>query len=279
MFTVNRMLKKNEVAAVLAAGVSAHRMLLPIFAGGALLTVAMFAVRELLEVGIADNRDHLLFVLDHKLDERVYHDVYVDDLSRSHVRLKAFYPDRPGSPVEGLTAVLRAGERVLHIDASKAVWRDGAWHLEDGVRTVVDEARQVEEVEVLEGFEFTPDLALTYRRARDNPLELSFSEVQELMRRDPDDVTYQTLWHYNLTFPLANFILLLVGIPVMFGYERGRGTDRMAIGGLLCIFYFGVDFVFRNLGLGGGLSPILASWVPLLLFGSLGVVLYDSMRT
>jgi len=29
----------------------------------------------------------------------------------------------------------------------------------------------------------------------------------------------------------------------------------------------------------GGLSPILASWLPVLVFGSLGIVLYDSIRT
>ena len=279
MFTVNRMLKKNEVSAVLAAGISAHRMLLPIFASGALLTVTMFGIREVVGAGIADHRDKLLHVLDDKSYERIYNDIYVDDLSRSHVRLGEFYPDRPGSPIKGMTAVLRKKEQLLHIDAAEAIWEDGAWRLEQGVRTIVDESRLVEEVEVLEGFEFTPELALTYRRARENPLELSFSEVQDLMRRDPDDVAYQTLWHYNLTFPLANLVLLLVGIPVMFVYERGRGTERMALGGLLCVFYFCVDFVFRSLGLGGGLSPVLASWLPLLLFGSLGVVLYDSMRT
>ena len=51
------------------------------------------------------------------------------------------------------------------------------------------------------------------------------------MRRDPTDTSYQTLWHYHLTFPLANLILLLVGIPLMFNYERGKeraDRDRRA---------------------------------------------------
>ena len=73
--------------------------------------------------------------------------------------------------------------------------------------------------------------------------------------------------------------MLLIGLPALFRYERKSGADRMALGGLLCIFYFGVDFVFRSLGLGGGISPIVASWLPPLLFGSLGGVFYDSLRT
>jgi lipopolysaccharide export LptBFGC system permease protein LptF len=45
------------------------------------------------------------------------------------------------------------------------------------------------------------------------------------------------------------------------------------------VFYFAADFFFRNLGLGGNLDPRLASWLPILFFGSLGLVMFDSMRT
>ena len=99
------------------------------------------------------------------------------------------------------------------------------------------------------------------------------------MARDPDDNSYQTLWHYHLTFPLANLLLLLVGIPLMFNYERGRSTDRIALGGLLCVFYYSADFVFRTLGVKGQLSPLLSAWIPVLVFGSLGIMLYDSLRS
>ncbi|MCP3918256.1 MAG: YjgP/YjgQ family permease [bacterium] len=279
MFTVNRMLRHNEVSAVLSGGISAHRMLLPVFIGGAVLAAGMFGVRELVGLRIASQRDALYDTLDEKRSERVYSGLYVDDLSRSHVRLGTFRPDAPGAPITELTAVLRAPDRTMRIEAAGARWVEGTWQLESGVRTVVGDALDVEPVSELSGFDFTPNTALTYRRARDNPLELSFSELQELMRRDPDDVAYQTLWHYQFTFPLANLVLLLVGLPVLFRYERKSGADRMALGGLLCIFYFGFDFVLRSLGLGGGLSPVIASWLPPLLFGSLGVVLYDSLRT
>ena len=40
-----------------------------------------------------------------------------------------------------------------------------------------------------------------------------------------------------------------------------------------------VSIIFNLLGLEGSLSPILASWLPVLAFGSLGVVLVEGMRT
>ena len=43
--------------------------------------------------------------------------------------------------------------------------------------------------------------------------------------------------------------------------------------------FFATDFVCRNLGIQGALDPLLASWLPVLAFGSVGVVLLDGMRT
>jgi len=281
MFTVNRLLKKNEIVAALGAGISAHRLLLPVFLGGILAALGMVVMREWVGERVASRRDALLDVLENKRHEPVYENLWVRDLSGSFVRLSEFVPGDDGRPAEarGFAAVLRTSNAVVHISATRAVWDGSRWQLEGGVRSIVGDEKLVESVDVLEGFEFTPELVMTYRRAGANPLELSFSEIQDLMRRDPDSVIYQTLWQYHLTFPLANIVLLLIGIPVMIAYERGRGTDRMALGGVLCLFYFGADFVCRTIGLEGGLSPVLASWLPVLAFGSLGIVLYDSIRT
>ena len=190
-----------------------------------------------------------------------------------------------------MTAILRSDQsrgvtKYIRTDAAAAAWDEDArtWVLEDGKRRTIDldqlsGAPSAQDVETLEGYLFTPDLALTFKRAVEAPLELSFSEVQELMLfRDPTDTSYQTLWHYHLTFPLANLILLLVGIPLMFNYERGKGSERIAIGGLLCVFYYAADFVFRTLKF-NKLSPLLSAWIPVLIFGAIGVMLYDSLKS
>lgn len=291
MFTVAKLLKAREVTAVLGAGISARRMLLPVFLAGLLLAVGMFFLREAVGLGIARDRDAARDVLvEHRFEEH-YEDVAVIEDSGSLVFLNEFVPSpADGSPprVERLTAIRRtSGQmgsgRYVRVDADRAIWNGSGWDLEGGVRATIDPdgdgASQDEAVDTLEGYAFTPELALTYRRAKEAPLELSFSEVRELMARDPDDNSYQTLWHYHLTFPLANLLLLLVGIPLMFNYERGRSTDRIALGGLLCVFYYSADFVFRTLGVKGQLSPLLSAWIPVLVFGSLGIMLYDSLRS
>jgi len=62
-------------------------------------------------------------------------------------------------------------------------------------------------------------------------------------------------------------------------HDRGGGARTLASAFALCVGYFATDFVCRNLGLQGTLDAPIAAWLPVLVFGSLGIVLYDGMRS
>ncbi|MBI5364272.1 MAG: LptF/LptG family permease [Planctomycetes bacterium] len=286
LFTVSRLLKHNETIAALAGGISAHRMLAPVFLIAACMAAGMFQLREVLASDLANKRDAVRFVLENKNWDRKYGFVRVRDLNGSFVQLNEYRPavgNPPVAEVRGLQAIWHSSGQ--SIEASRAVWTErgsgAGWLLEDGVFREVrsDNTRVERPVRWLDGFDFTPSLALSYWRAREHAVELSFGEVKELMRRDPDRAVYQTMFQYSLTFPLANLVLLLVGLPILLRHERGKGAEGLALGCLLCVFYFATDFVFRNLGLQSSMDPRYAAWLPILFFGSLGLVLFDSMRT
>ncbi|MCA8981062.1 MAG: LptF/LptG family permease [Planctomycetes bacterium] len=287
MFTVVRLMKTNEIEACLAAGISARRALLPVFLGGLVVACFVFGLREWMAVSLVPKRDAIRYTLTQKSYERVYEKLWLRDLNGSVVRLGEYRPaagDPPVSEIRDLRAVLRDDRGTISIEADRAVWTqraDGpAWRLENGVQKIVgQESRTRESIEWLDGFEFTPEMALTFQRNLENPLELSFAEALSLAHRDPDSVVYQTLLQYHLTFPLANLVLLLIGVPLLLRHDRGSGAEGLAKGLLLCVFFFGFDFVFRNLGIQGDLDPLVASWAPVILFGSVGVVLYDSIAT
>lgn len=287
LFTVSKLMKHSETVAALSAGVSSHRLLAPVFLGGLVSGLGMFALREASSPKLANMRDEYRFVLESKGYDRMYKDLRVRDLNGSVVLLAQFRPsvgEPPVAEVRGLEAYVRYSlARWVETKADRAVYaeRDGrtGWWLEGGLRSeTVQGIQRSEPVEFLEGFDFTPDLALSYHRADENPLELSFAEARDLSHRDPDNVVYQTLLQYDLTFPLASIVLMLVGLPILMQHEK-KGAEGLAKGSLLCIFYFAADFIFRNMGLQGGLDPLLAAWMPVLTFGSLGLVLYDGMRT
>jgi lipopolysaccharide export system permease protein len=283
LFSVSKMLKHNEVVASLGAGISAHRLLAPIVVLGLLAGATMFQLRESLSGGVIAQRDALHYVLLEGSYDQVYKSTFVKDLSGSIVRLDEFRPST-GNPthaeVTGLHATLQSPSQWVQIDADRAFFEpqgsSGVWRLENGVRT---ELSGKTPIAVLEGLDFTPALVRTFARAHEEPLELSYTETREMARRDPDNVVYQTLLQYHVTFPLANLVLVLVGMPLLMRHERRRAVASLLSACMLCIGFFAADLVFRNLGLQATLDPRFAAWMPVLIFGSLGIVLYDSMRT
>ena len=144
---------------------------------------------------------------------------------------------------------------------------------------IIEFRRRVKNLALFDAVDVGPADFATAHRGHEAPLELSFAEATDLHERDPDNLQYRTVRQVHLTFPLAGLVLLLVGLPFVVGQERGRGVERVATGALLCTIYFAVDFVARSLGLTGQIGPIYAAWFPLVLFGSLGLVLYASMRS
>lgn len=286
LFAVSRLQKNNELVAALAAGVSVRRALLPIFMGGILAAAGMFALRELATPVIGPQREALYDVLEHHRFERVYEDLWsrADEGAVVHMgELRPHLGSPPRAEVRDLkTFQVENGIRIEQI-AERATWaeRDGqvGWILDGGLRREDGEESTRRAITWIQDPGFTPHTALLAHKARMQPLELSFAEILRLAGRDPDNVQYQTLLQYHLTFPLANLVLLMVALPFLVGCERGKAVEGLALGCLACVLYFAVDFVARTLGLEGDLSPLLAGWLPILLFGSLGVVLHESMRT
>ncbi len=285
MFTVSKLLKHNETTAALAAGVSARRLLAPVVVGAVLAAAGMFALRETLASTLANDRERVLYVLENKQTDQVYTGVHMRTLNGSVVTLSEFRP-RTGKPpvaeARGLS-VISSVSQLWQINADRAVFvrkSDGSasWQLEKGVRKDFAGEQPVDE---LEGFDFTPDLVLTYCRAAGpaHVLDLSYSEARELAQRSPDDRLYQMVLQYHVTFPLGNIVLVLIGLPLLMHHERRRGARNLAAGSCLCILYFAADFVFRKLGMENALEPKMAAWMPILVFGSLGIVLFDSMKS
>jgi len=71
--------------------------------------------------------------------------------------------------------------------------------------------------------------------------------------------------------PLTPFIFALIGIPLSLpGLKSGRTWGIILTIVIMFTFYVFAS-VFRSLGRGGLLHPILAAWLPQLLFGALGI--------
>ncbi len=283
MFTAAKLARSNEVVAALNAGISVQRLLLPVYLGAGLLAAGMFFLREQATSELGRRRDLLQDHLKERRDEPRLENLVVWDRRGRPVTLREYVVrvDPRASEASGLSARLREEQLLVSIDARRArPLSGGRWALEGGRRLEDDgSTRRTRSLEILDDPRFTPEEVELSWKAREHPMDLSHAELTDLLAREPTNLQYKTLVQANLTFPLAGLVLLLVGLPFVVGDERGKAGERIARGLLLCVVYFGVDFVARTLGLQGAVGPVFSGWFPLVLFGSLGVVLTASMRS
>lgn len=285
LFTGAHLARANEVVAALNAGLSVRRLFLPLYLAAGLLAAAVFALREGATQNLGRERELLLEHFrkkDRGQPTRVAN-LVVRDLEGRTVMVHEFEVGaRPEEGrIRGLSALYaRGGARVSVAAAEATPISGGRWALSEGQR-IEDDGRQrrVVAADIEDELRFTPeDIELAWK-AREHPLDLSSGELGTLLARDPTNLQLRTLRQYGLTFPLAGLVLLLVGLPFVVTHERGKAGERIARGFLLCVAYFLVDTVARNLGLQGLVGPLFSGWLPLLLFGSLGAVLTASMRS
>ncbi len=288
VFTVLSLQRRNELWAMVSAGVSVYRSLLPVMAAAVMLMVGLWANQEWLvpkvaprlmharkavfggekfsyyDVLVPDRWGKLFWMRRYDFVEKVMYDVAVMDFYPSG-EPRAYYRAERAESVDGeprgwtlhdYTALffLRGGER----DTSK-----GVGGKEDGEMVLVE-----------------TDLAPGAIGAKQ--LEAGFmgiSQAYRLVKERPDLGGVKVALHAKVAFPISTVVLLLVGLPSALrwggkSYLLGAGV------GLMVAFLF-LSFYVASIEVGnrGELPAVIAAWFPISSFGAVGLYLFGSIRT
>ncbi|KPK63295.1 hypothetical protein AMJ83_07420 [candidate division WOR_3 bacterium SM23_42] len=107
--------------------------------------------------------------------------------------------------------------------------------------------------------------------------EMNFLEiaafVNKRQRAGQDVVTEEVELNYRFSYPIITVILLLITLPISVVLRRGGIAIGLGISIGLSFTYWGVIQSSRAYGVAGVLNPVLAAWLPNIIFGLLGVIL------
>ena len=80
------------------------------------------------------------------------------------------------------------------------------------------------------------------------------------------------LWA-KAVMPFSSMVMLLLGLPFVFGAIRTTGAgQRIFIGCMIGVAYFLVNKLINHMGLLYGVSPFLSAWAPVTIFAVIAVV-------
>jgi lipopolysaccharide export LptBFGC system permease protein LptF len=272
--TVLALLRNREWTPMLAAGHSALRAFLPIFAVTAVLAGGLSWLKEDLLPSLRWEHEVLTSRLFHQ-EELIPHDLWVRGTGDARMHAERWIADDLRVRGFEVFALDEDGsdERVV---ARAATWRDGAWQLREGMMLDAEGERPLATF-ARAGLD-PPALERAFF-ARHRPLDLSGADFSALLAGDPDHRQAATLAWTVRTAPLVPLVLLLLGLPFVLGFERRSSFEGLAQAFLFCALFFVADLLMRDLGGRGALTPWLAGTAPLLVFGCLGIWALGRLRT
>ncbi|MFQ5680210.1 MAG: LptF/LptG family permease [Gemmatimonadota bacterium] len=285
VFTVSNMTRHFETTAAKAGGISFHRLTLPILVGGVLLSVAAAGLTELVPV---TNRKSEQAFGDQETRSQTIRTSFVYRGNEGRVYKARRLDARQGRMLE--VQVEREGTGfgypTYNIHAPVARWDPAAalWVLEEGrIRFFPNE-------ETTLTFRFRE---LWQRHFREKPERLLADP------KEPDDMGYFELGRYieaiqrsggkatklevarymKISFPVACFVIVLFGTPLGHTTRRGGTTFAIGVALMVTILFLIMVRIAQAMGAGGTVSPLLAAWLPNLVFLGAGLVLTAKVRT
>jgi lipopolysaccharide export system permease protein len=87
------------------------------------------------------------------------------------------------------------------------------------------------------------------------------------------------LFHTRLTRPILGMILVLSGLSIILRDQNRNVFISAGLCVVLCGMFFAALFICKSLGDNDYLSPALAGWLPVLIFGPLAFAWFDAVHT
>jgi len=122
------------------------------------------------------------------------------------------------------------------------------------------------------------DFASDYSRFETLTMNELYGYIDELKLRGADDIqVYEIEKYIRYTSPFAALILTFIGLGVSARKARGGAGFQIALGFLLAFVYI-IFFIFsRTSAEAGSITPIIAIWIPNIIFTLIGLLIYRTV--
>jgi lipopolysaccharide export system permease protein len=297
-FSFGRMVRSNELVAIMASGISLKRIIAPIVFLALLLTGVLIIDQELLIPPLADKlvRSH-----DDLPGQESYDVRFIDDSKESLINSQKF--DVGTLTLHNPTILLRqrnAESRILEvtgrITAEKAVYnkQTGAWDLwsQDSKTNELVPYGVLEKVGVLAVPEKVPfyksDITakdIPIRRKSEHKSLLSFRYLTILERQETgirDRFQLSSQKHFRITDPIINLVMLMVSLPILVCRDPKAMKSAVMISFGITAACFVTTFVCKMLAtevVFDKVMPALWAWLPVFIFLPIAFIELDSMKT
>ena len=278
IFFTSKLAGNSEIIAMMAAGVSYHRLMLPYFVSATFLFLFSFYLGG--------------YVIPPATGKMLnFTDKYIEHFTSENAR-NVQMEVGPGTIlyIESFQKRSNMGYRASleHFDGKTLTSRitadriryDSAycWHLEnyirrdfEGMREQMTRGARLDTIIPIQPYE----LFITAEEAQ----QMTNTELRDYMEKQAargagNIQAFETEYHKRWASPIGAFIMTLLGVTMSSKKVRGGMGKNLGIGIVLTAAYILFSTVSTTFSVNGVMSPFMSAWLPNFIFLAIGIVLY-----
>lgn len=285
IFFTSKMAGRSEIIAILSSGVSFRRFIMPFMVGGTILAVLLWFGYQLL-VPRANRKwaDFEKTYIDVNKGSRNTNKTFIDNLyfridQTSYAGINRYDTVRKQG-TKFFVQRIKDNQVEYNLRAESFSWDStkGKWKLvnvvERDIHPIFETVKHSDTL--LMNYSFKP---LDLRKDEYLKDQMTTSELKDFIKmeklRGSESLSSLQVEQYNRdAIPVSVIILTLIGATLASKRVRGGSGAHLAIGVLISVSYilfsrFSVVFATKS-----DFNPLLASWLPNIIFGILAIYLY-----
>ncbi|MCC5938282.1 MAG: LptF/LptG family permease [Lunatimonas sp.] len=282
IFITSKMAGRTEIIAILSSGVSFMRMLVPFLFSALLIAIVGFLlngwVLPVATLGVSDFRVRYLE------DKRNFdqQNIHIKIAPDTYAYLSRYYTS--GNQGYNFTMEqIRDGELIAKLSADRIVWdtTTNAWSVRNWklreFKEMHEEWSTGERMDTVLSIK-PEDFDLPKNHHETLTLPKLQEQIDILLDRGADNINYYRIEKYvRFMSPFAAIILTFIGVIVSSKKTRGGSGFKIALGFLLAFVYIILFLLSRTFAEAGTAYPILAVWIPNMIFALTGLILYKTV--
>ncbi|MFQ5823304.1 MAG: LPS export ABC transporter permease LptG [bacterium] len=285
LFGIGQLARYNELIAIKSEGISLNRILLPLLFFSVLVSLVALIFAEIVvppaNHGKSRIKNEYLESINRPIKTRITNIFLRDKLDR---RIFIGYYDSRDKTAHKVSIQKYIENKIVErLDAPQMKWQDSTWVLLSGYKRF---------------FSGKNEEAVPFDTLQDNDIDFKPEQLAQT-QKEPEDMSYKELNYFilevkrnggnidrwmvdlylKISFPFANFVMVLFGAPLASNKKRSGAIVGFIISLMICFIYFGFIKFVQTLGHNGALSPLLSAWLPNGIFFVSGIILLFKTKT
>lgn len=279
VFVTAQLAARTEIVAILASGVSFNRLLLPYVMGAAIIGAVTFVMTG----WVIPNANKTRVNFERLYTKNPYRykarNIHIKIGPQSYAYMESY--DNTNNigyrfaleTIEGTQLKRRMTADAITWDSTQKAWRLSPQLVRTfhGQRETIQTIAQRDTTLNL----YPKDFGSTFKLSETLTLPELNAFIQQKLERGADDTQiYLSDRYERYAYPFAILILTVIGVILSARKSRAGVGGQIALGFVLAFIFLIFVILSRNLAQVGNMAPLLAAWVPNLVFTGIGLVLY-----